>query len=476
MRLCVLLFGCLNASVPSGGYLCAPLDNSCPSGQHCTCGLCVSDDAQAVCKLQLTLDATDELQIHEHEKLNLTVQALAKSGAPASGFRGTVDLSFRLPDGTVWGDVRPPQVKLQGGRAQLQVTVNRETIPPQKPQLEARFAAAKGASVPVHVIPQPLGRESAPVAQAPFGWSNVAIGFPSVIWDGAQFRMYYIGVGAGMRRGVGVATSADGNSFAPNGQPLFPDESFMPFVLSAVPYRVNGAWQILTYATQAAANNLPKIDQIWAGKSADGLAPFSLVNGGNPVIGNSSCAFCDVSVWFPSVLTTDTEQLAFFGASHCNKPTKDCNGVGDGISMSIGRARSSDGVQFTVEPAPVLSGDMGGETYLAAPQVLRDGSIYKMWYAFTRDVAFNDPCLADIHVGYATSTDGFYWVRSPSNPLVSLDGAGWEGNTKAMLPGSVVPRDGQDLESGVVLYYSPLQTILLPPFCIPSGIGRAKSP
>jgi hypothetical protein len=27
----------------------------------------------------------------------------------------------------------------------------------------------------------------------------------------------------------------------------------------------------------------------------------------------------------------------------------------------------------------------------------------------------------------------------------------------------------------VVLYYSPLQTILIPPFCIPSGIGRASS-
>jgi hypothetical protein len=175
-----------------------------------------------------------------------------------------------------------------------------------------------------------------------------------------------------------------------------------------------------------------------------------------------------------SVLKNDKEYLMFFGAGHCNKPMG-CTGVNDGVSMAIGRARSSDGQTFATEPAPVLSGDMGGETYLAAPQVVRDGSIYKMWYAFTREVTFGDPCLADIHVGYATSTDGFYWVRSPSNPVLSLDGTGWEGNTRAMLPGSVVPVDGQDFESGLQLYYSPLVTILVAPFCIPSGIGRAQS-
>ena len=47
ISLMLLAGGCLSASVPSGGYLCAPSDSACPSGQHCTCGLCVSDDQQA---------------------------------------------------------------------------------------------------------------------------------------------------------------------------------------------------------------------------------------------------------------------------------------------------------------------------------------------------------------------------------------------------------------------------------------------
>jgi hypothetical protein len=461
----LLLLGC--ASVPPGGYLCSP-QGECPSDQHCTCGLCVNDDSQAACKFSLGLDASDELTIHEHEKLNLTIQALTKNDAPATGFGATVDLSFRLPDGTVWADVNPSKVKLSGGHAQLQVTINRETIPPQKPQLEARFAGGSGASVPVHVLAQPLAREAMAVAQAPWAWATLAIGFPSVVWDGQQFRMYFIGGGMNMRGAVGLATSKDGVTFSPGGTPLFPDAGFMPLVLSAAPYQVGDAWQILAYGADGMANT----NQIYGARSSDGMSTFSILNGGAPVIAQSSCRYCDFLVWFPSVIQNGDEWLAFFGAGHCNKPAG-CMGFDAGISMAIGRARSTDGSKFTPEPAPVLSGDMGGETYLAAPQVKKDGSIYRMWYGFTREVAFGDPCLAQIDIGYATSTDGFFWVRSPSNPVLSLDGTGWEGKSRAMLPSSVVPADGKDFDSGLVLYYSPLQTILVAPFCIPSGIGRA---
>src|SRR5262249_17123462 len=157
---------------------------------------------------------------------------------------------------------------------------------------------------------------------------------------------------------------------------LFPDASFMPFVLSAVPYKVGDAWQILAYATDASGGNASANNDIWAARSSDGTTPFTLLNGGAPVIGRMSCNYCEFSVWFPSLLVEDQQYLAFFGAAHCNKPGG-CMGINDGVSMSIGRARSSDGTTFTPEAAPVLSGDMGGETYLAAPQVQKDGSIYK---------------------------------------------------------------------------------------------------
>jgi hypothetical protein len=468
LRFAIFLIGCFSPNVPSGGYLCSPMDSACPSDQHCTCGLCVKDDQEAACKFVVDTGTTSELTIHEHEKFHVNLSAQLMDGSPASRFKGKVTLSFQLPDGTNWGDVRPSQVQFDNGKAQADVTVNRETIPPQKPTLVAHFAGGTGSSPPLHVSPQPLARDPIEVAKPPFGWADLAVGFPSVIWDGKQFRMYFVGAGGRMQRGFGVATSSDGKTFTPNGVSLLPD-SFMPFALSAFPFRTDNDWRVAIYATGSMMMN----NDIYLGTSTDGLSNFSV--GNTPVVARQSCAYCDFLVWFPSVLRTDKEYLMFFGAGHCNKPGGMCMGVNDGVSMAIGRARSTDGQTFATEPAPVLSGDMGGETYLASPQVVKDGSIFKMWYAFTRDVLFGDPCLADIHVGYATSTDGFYWVRSPSNPVLSLDGTGWEGNTRAMLPGSVVPLDGQDFESGVVLYYSPLATILVSPFCIPSGIGRAQN-
>jgi hypothetical protein len=467
--LILLAAGCFSPNVPSGGYLCSANDQACPSGQHCTCGLCVTSDDQAACALDVSVDTggAEELSVREHESFSVTLQARTASGGAAGGFRGTVALSFRLPDGTVWGDVRPPEAKLSDGRAQLTVAVNRETIPPQKPRLEARFAGATGQSAPLHVTPKPLTRDPAPIAQAPWSWASFGLGFPSVIHDGEQFRMYFVGLGAGMQRGVGVATSSDGKSFTPGGTPLFPDDSFMPFVLSAAPYQTPEGWRLAAYGTKDAAND------IWLAGSSDGLSTFSLLNGGAPVVGRTSCAYCDFLVAFPSVVAVGDEWLMFFSAGHCNQAM--CGNFTDGVSMAIGRARSTDGNSFQPEPAPVLSGNMGGETYLTAPQVLKDGSIYKMWYAFTRGAFLGDPCLGQIDVGYATSTDGFFWVRSPSNPVLSLAPGGWEGSSGAMVPGSVVPADGKDLASGVVMYYSPLQTVAIPPFCIPSGIGRAAS-
>ena len=43
------VMGCYNPTPPPGSYRCSTADQSCPSGQHCTCGLCVKSDDQAAC-------------------------------------------------------------------------------------------------------------------------------------------------------------------------------------------------------------------------------------------------------------------------------------------------------------------------------------------------------------------------------------------------------------------------------------------
>ena len=37
-----------------------------------------------------------------------------------------------------------------------------------------------------------------------------------------------------------------------------------------------------------------------------------------------------------------------------------------------------------------------------------------------------------VQIGYATSSDGFYWIRSPSNPAVAVGGSGWDADSHAL--------------------------------------------
>src|SRR5262249_54537471 len=99
-------------------------------------------------------------------------------------------------------------------------------------------------------------------------------------------------------------------------------------------------------------------------------------------------------------------------------------------------------------------------------------------FARIADVLGKDLCSAPVNVGYATSDDGFFWVRSPSNPVMPAGGLlGWDSQITAFLVGSVVPSDGLDAQTGISLYYSTLrQTSFIPggpTSCLPNGIGRA---
>src|SRR3954452_22750112 len=106
LGLVVLLAAC-DPAVPSGGYLCSASDHACPGGQHCTCGLCVNHDSEAACTFDVSVDSAgaDQLTVREHQPFDVHILARAKDGTPATGFRGAVDLAFRLPDGTRWADV-----------------------------------------------------------------------------------------------------------------------------------------------------------------------------------------------------------------------------------------------------------------------------------------------------------------------------------------------------------------------------------
>jgi hypothetical protein len=462
----LLLAACYSPDVPPGGYLCSTSDQACPKGQHCACGLCVDRDNQAACGLSVEVTAQS---VKEHQPFDVTIRAKAKDGSAATGFNGTVDLSFTLADGkTRWADVRPAQAKLKDGVAKLQVTVNRETIPPQAPRLTATFAQSSGSSTPISVSPRPFVKGPMPVASAPYAWATVGLASGMVVPDGKQLRMYFAGYPNMMSSGVGLATSNDnGLTWQPHPDKLFPGTGsvFNKLILSAAPYQIGQAWQL---AVAGSDSVMSPTGDISIASSPDGKSTFALANGGNAILKRTDCPYCGYSVWFPSVLTVGDGKLMFFTATQCQKPAG-CDSL-DGVAMSIGRAHSADGVVFTPEPAPVLSGEQGGEAYLAAASVMLDGSVFKMWYAFARSFNMGQPCRSDIRIGYATSADGFYWVRSPSNPVLAVGGS-WDKDAPGMLVSSVVPLDGADPASGLQAYYSVFVDFL--GICILNNIGRA---
>jgi predicted GH43/DUF377 family glycosyl hydrolase len=94
-----------------------------------------------------------------------------------------------------------------------------------------------------------------------------------------------------------------------------------------------------------------------------------------------------------------------------------------GKNTKIGYATSPDGINWTKYAGnPVL--DLGDpdewdDINVAQPEVIKDGSIYKMWYS--GGDGFNG------RIGYATSPDGINWTKYAGNPVLSQgSGGSWD--------------------------------------------------
>lgn len=104
---------------------------------------------------------------------------------------------------------------------------------------------------------------------------------------------------------------------------------------------------------------------------------------------------------------------------------------------AIGLATSADGVHWTRYNAnPILTGTPGAwdERQAISPTVLKEGSVYKMWYT-----SLSQAGNWRNFIGYATSTDGIHWTKHPT-PVLG-PGADWTWDEYGPVHASVV-RDG----------------------------------
>ena len=95
----------------------------------------------------------------------------------------------------------------------------------------------------------------------------------------------------------------------------------------------------------------------------------------------------------------------------------------DGTSMRIGLATSLDGIIWTKHASnPLIGLGTSGSwesSHVYGPCVMKDGSVYKMWYIGTNG--------SNNRIGYATSTDGISWTKYAGNPVFDHGGTGaWD--------------------------------------------------
>ncbi len=95
----------------------------------------------------------------------------------------------------------------------------------------------------------------------------------------------------------------------------------------------------------------------------------------------------------------------------------------------IGYAWSSDGIQWTKHISPVLKTGATADWdngFLEGPSVIKDGGIYKMWYAGYDVVIDGQTTDGKVNIGYATSIDGINWNKYAGNPVLTTSTSGWD--------------------------------------------------
>ncbi|MFI5253070.1 MAG: hypothetical protein ACHQQQ_11645 [Bacteroidota bacterium] len=107
-------------------------------------------------------------------------------------------------------------------------------------------------------------------------------------------------------------------------------------------------------------------------------------------------------------------------------------------SYAISTAISRNGIDWFIDMNnPVLTHGQAGSfdaLLTADPSVIYDGTNYKMYYT-----AYN----GNYSIGVATSPDGIHWEKYSGNPVITAEGSGWESNTASK--SAVVFSDGHYL-------------------------------
>ncbi|UCG69418.1 MAG: hypothetical protein JSV09_16890, partial [Thermoplasmata archaeon] len=232
-------------------------------------------------------------------------------------------------------------------------------------------------------------------------WDDYYVGHPTILYKDNVYHMWYSGDDGTSTLRIGYANSTDGVMWIKN--PTNP-------VLDVGP---GGSWDgARTYSPTVIFDGA--IYHMWYtgyndtnfrigyANSSDGITWIKHPQ--NPVLDLGSPGEWDDSrVYAPCVLYDGIKFHMWYSGF-------------DGLNYRMGYANSSDGVTWVKNPAnPILSPGPSGtwdDSRVFAPSVIFRGKECHMWYTG------NDGSI--YRIGYATSYDGFTWIKSVSNPVLDL--------------------------------------------------------
>ncbi|GIK38243.1 MAG: hypothetical protein BroJett011_20760 [Chloroflexota bacterium] len=238
-------------------------------------------------------------------------------------------------------------------------------------------------------------------------WDDAEVWEPTVLKEGNVYKMWYLGYDGATSR-IGYATSANGLTWTkhPGNPILSPGQSWegsrviAPSVISDT-----GAGLYKMWYTGIDSSGVSRIGYA---TSPDGVnwTKYS----GNPVLNpGAGGSWEDEDVRSPAVLKVNSVYHMWYAGD-------------DGTTIRIGHATSSDGLNWTKDPAnPVLDvGPSGGWDWLDVygPSVIQVGTNYQLWYSGkTLPEAWQ--------TGYALSPNGSNWTRHalviPKGPTGAFD-------------------------------------------------------
>lgn len=227
-------------------------------------------------------------------------------------------------------------------------------------------------------------------------WDQSRVGSASIIFDGSVFKMWYEGYSGSTWR-IGYATSSNGISWSKYPSYLIDslDGGINFNIHDPKVMFIDTEYKVWYAASDSSINNI----HINYSESLDGINwNSSLVN----IMPLSLSWEHDIS--FPYTIFVNNQYKMWYAARGSYN--------GSISHWRIGYATSTDGINWTKYPTPVMDITQSWEGIdIANPSVLFENGTYHMWYH------------GDGGIGHATSPDGINWTKDPANPiLVPTDG------------------------------------------------------